>query len=229
MAERILIVEDEAAIRDLLTMTLRRSGYDTVAVGNVSQARSEIMDRLPHLILMDWMLPDTSGFEYARTLKRDIVTCEIPIIMVTARSDENDRVRGLEIGADDYIIKPFSPKELIARIKTVLRRGTPMGESEVIRVDGIQVDLASHRVLFNNIVVDLGPTEFRLLHFFITHPDRVYSRGQLLDQVWGTSVCIGERAVDVHIRRLRQALSTHDRDKYVQTVRGAGYRFSTKI
>lgn len=229
MAERILVVEDEAAIREMLSMTLTRSGFEIMAVGTVSQARRLIMDKLPNLILLDWMLPDTSGLEYARVLKKDAMTHEIPIIMVTARGDEGDRVRGFDVGVDDYIIKPFSPKELVARIKAVLRRGTPATDNQIIQVDGMRVDLAGHRVMINNTLLDLGPTEFRLLHFFITHPDRVYSRGQLLDHVWGGSVCIGERAVDVHIRRLRQALSTHNHDQYVQTVRGTGYRFSMMV
>ncbi len=229
MAERILVVEDEAAIREMLSMTLTRAGFEIMVVGSVSQARGLIMDRRPNLILLDWMLPDTSGLEYARILKKDAMTREIPIIMVTARGDEGDRVKGLEVGADDYVIKPFSSKELVARIKTVLRRGAPPGDNHIIQVDGMRVDLAGHRAMINNTILDLGPTEFRLLHFFITHPDRVYSRSQLLDQIWGGSICIGERAVDVHIRRLRQALATHNHDQYVQTVRGTGYRFSMLV
>ena len=229
MPDRILVVEDESAIREMLSITLTRAGFEMAGAGSVAQAQSLILDRLPNLILLDWMLPETSGLEYARILKKDALTREVPIIMVTARTDEADRVRGLEVGADDYITKPFSPKELIARIKAVLRRGKPQSEDNIIQVDGMRVDLAGHRVTINNTVLDLGPTEFRLLHFFITHPDRVYSRGQLLDRVWGGSVCIGERAVDVHIRRLRQALSEHNHDCYVQTVRGTGYRFSTLI
>ncbi len=200
-----------------------------MGVGSVSQARGVVMDKRPNLILLDWMLPDTSGIEYARSLKKDAMTREIPIIMVTARGDESDRIKGLEVGADDYITKPFSPKELVARIKTVLRRGAPPDDNQIIQADGLRVDLAGHRVMINNTIIDLGPTEFRLLHFFITHPDRVYSRSQLLDQVWGGSVFIGERAVDVHIRRLRQALATHKHDQYVQTVRGTGYRFSVLV
>lgn len=229
MPERILVVEDEAAIREMLSITLTRAGFEMAAAGSVAQAQSLILDRLPNLILLDWMLPETSGLEYARILKKDTLTREVPIIMVTARTDEADRVRGLEVGADDYITKPFSPKELVARIKAVMRRGAPPIENNVIQVDGMRVDIAGHRVTINNTILELGPTEFRLLHFFITHPDRVYSRGQLLDHVWGGSVCIGERAVDVHIRRLRQALSDYQHDRYVQTVRGAGYRFSTLV
>lgn len=229
MPERILVVEDEPAIREMLSITLTRAGFEMVCAGSVTQAQSLILDRLPNLILLDWMLPETSGLEYARILKKDELTREVPIIMVTARADEVDRVRGLEVGADDYVTKPFSPKELVARIKAVLRRGKPHAIDNVIQVDGMRVDITGHRVTINNSVLGLGPTEFRLLHFFITHPDRVYSRGQLLDQVWGGSVCIGERAVDVHIRRLRQALSEHNHDRYVQTVRGTGYRFSTLI
>lgn len=229
MTEKILVVEDEDAIREMLSMTLTRAGFETMGVGSVSQARGLIMDKRPNLILLDWMLPDISGIEYARSLKKDAMTREIPIIMVTARGDESDRIKGLEVGADDYITKPFSPKELVARIKTVLRRGAPPDDNQIIQADGLRVDLAGHRVMINNTIIDLGPTEFRLLHFFITHPDRVYSRSQLLDQVWGGSVFIGERAVDVHIRRLRQALATHKHDQYVQTVRGTGYRFSVLV
>jgi len=229
MTEKILVVEDEDAIREMLSMTLARAGFETMGVGSVSQARGVVMDKRPNLILLDWMLPDTSGIEYARSLKKDAMTREIPIIMVTARGDESDRIKGLEVGADDYITKPFSPKELVARIKTVLRRGAPPDDNQIIQADGLRVDLAGHRVMINNTIIDLGPTEFRLLHFFITHPDRVYSRSQLLDQVWGGSVFIGERAVDVHIRRLRQALATHKHDQYVQTVRGTGYRFSVLV
>lgn len=229
MTEKILVVEDEDAIREMLSMTLTRAGFETMGVGSVSQARGVVMDKRPNLILLDWMLPDISGIEYARSLKKDAMTREIPIIMVTARGDESDRIKGLEVGADDYITKPFSPKELVARIKTVLRRGAPPDDNQIIQADGLRVDLAGHRVMINNTIIDLGPTEFRLLHFFITHPDRVYSRSQLLDQVWGGSVFIGERAVDVHIRRLRQALATHKHDQYVQTVRGTGYRFSVLV
>ena len=229
MTEKILVVEDEDAIREMLSMTLTRAGFETMGVGSVSQARGVVMDKRPNLILLDWMLPDTSGIEYARSLKKDAMTREIPIIMVTARGDESDRIKGLEVGADDYITKPFSPKELVARIKTVLRRGAPPDDNQIIQADGLRVDLAGRRVMIKNTIIDLGPTEFRLLHFFITHPDRVYSRSQLLDQVWGGSVFIGERAVDVHIRRLRQALATHKHDQYVQTVRGTGYRFSVLV
>jgi len=229
MTEKILVVEDEDAIREMLSMTLARAGFETMGVGSVSQARGVVMDKRPNLILLDWMLPDVSGIEYARSLKKDVMTREIPIIMVTARGSESDRIKGLEVGADDYITKPFSPKELVARIKTVLRRGAPLDDNQVIQVEGLRVDMAGHRVMINNTIIELGPTEFRLLHFFITHPDRVYSRGQLLDQVWGGSVFIGERAVDVHIRRLRQALATHQHDQYVQTVRGSGYRFSVLV
>jgi two-component system phosphate regulon response regulator PhoB len=229
MTEKILVVEDEDSIREMLLMTLTRAGFEAMSVGSVSQARGLIMDKRPNLILLDWMLPDVSGIEYARSLKKDVMTREIPIIMVTARGSESDRIKGLEVGADDYITKPFSPKELVARIKTVLRRGAPLDDNQVIQVEGLRVDMAGHRVMINNTIIELGPTEFRLLHFFITHPDRVYSRGQLLDQVWGGSVFIGERAVDVHIRRLRQALATHQHDQYVQTVRGSGYRFSVLV
>ena len=223
----VLIVEDEVAIRDMLVFNLRRAGYEVIPVGSGQEARTSIADRFPNIILMDWMLPDTSGLELTRKLKRDPNTREIPIIMLTARVEEDDRVAGLEGGADDYITKPFSQRELIARIKAVLRRGTG-SEDEKIKVDRLMLDEGSQRVTVENEEIRLGPIEYKLLHFFMRHQDRVYSRSQLLDRVWGGGVYVEERTVDVHIRRLRKALTPHDCDKLVQTVRSAGYRFSIR-
>lgn len=225
--KRILLVEDERPIRDMLAYSLKRAGFETIDAEDVTAARRLVADRLPDLIVLDWMLPDTSGIEYARQLKRDDATAEIPIIMLTARAEEDDKVRGLEAGADDYLTKPFSPRELIARIHAVLRRSAPGGGAEAVEVGGLHLDLAGHRVTAGGRLVPLGPTEYRLLSFFMTHPDRVYSRSQLLDRVWGGDVYIEERTVDVHIRRLRKVLEEHGIADYIQTVRGAGYRFSS--
>jgi two-component system phosphate regulon response regulator PhoB len=180
-------------------------------------------------VLLDWMLPGASGMEFARRIKKDELTSHIPIIMLTAKGSESDKINGLDAGADDYITKPFSPRELIARIKAVLRRTSPQSESETIEIDKLVLDTASHRIMVDDEPLELGPTEYRLLHFFMTHPERVYSRGQLLDRVWGSNVYVEERTVDVHIRRLRKALTPSGYDQYVQTVRSAGYRFSTKV
>jgi two-component system phosphate regulon response regulator PhoB len=180
------------------------------------------------LILVDWMLPDMSGLELTRLLKRDKETKEVPVIMLTARADEHDKVAGLDSGADDYVTKPFSPRELIARIAAVLRRVSPASAEEIVDINGLKLDGSSHRVTVGDRVVTLGPTEYRLLSFFMTHPERVYTRSQLLDRVWGGNVYVEERTVDVHIRRLRKALEGFDVDQYIQTVRGAGYRFSVQ-
>ncbi|MGC8730944.1 MAG: phosphate regulon transcriptional regulator PhoB, partial [Halothiobacillaceae bacterium] len=185
--------------------------------------------QVPDLILLDWMLPGASGLELARRLKKDELTRDVPIIMLTARGEEEDKVTGLEAGADDYITKPFSPRELLARIKAVLRRATPEGESTVIRIDGLELDTGGHRVTAQGQSLEMGPTEFRLLEFFMTHPERVYSRGQLLDRVWGRNSFVEERTVDVHILRLRKALAPSGHDAMIQTVRGAGYRFSSRV
>ena len=222
---KVLVVEDEVAIRDMLVFNLGRAGYAVVPAATGTEARSSIADSYPDVVLMDWMLPDISGLELTRQLKRNPDTCEIPVIMLTARAEEDDRVAGLEGGADDYITKPFSSRELLARIKAVLRRGAP-SQDEVVAAGKLKLDAASHRVSVAAVEIALGPTEYRLLHFFMHHPDRVYSRAQLLDRVWGGNVYVEERTVDVHIRRLRQALEVHDVDKFIQTVRGAGYRFS---
>ncbi len=226
--KRLLLVEDEEAIREMLSFSLKRSGFEVETAEDVAVARRRLADRLPDLIILDWMLPDVSGVEFARALKKDEATRELPIIMLTARVEEDDKVRGLDAGADDYMTKPFSPRELVARITAVLRRAAPGGATELVDVEGLVLDLASHRVTANDKTVQLGPTEFRLLSFFMTHPERVYSRGQLLDRVWGGNVYVEERTVDVHIRRLRKALSDHGYDRFIQTVRGAGYRFSTQ-
>jgi len=224
-ARKILVVEDETAIRDMLVFSLGRAGYDVLGAGTAQEARSAIADSRPDVILMDWMLPGVSGLELTRQLKREPATREIPVIMVTARGQEDDRVTGLEGGADDYITKPFSPRELQARIKAVLRRTAPEDDA-VAAVGELKLDSASHRVSVCGESISLGPTEYRLLSFFIQHPERVYSRAQILDRVWGGNVYVEERTVDVHIRRLRKALSEHGYDKLIQTVRGAGYRLS---
>lgn len=226
MNKQILIVDDEAAIRDMVAFALRKADYEPVAASDVREAQHRIAERVPDLILLDWMLPGTSGIEYARRLRRDDMTREVPIIMLTARGDENDRVNGLESGVDDYVVKPFSARELLARIKAVIRRSHGDDGEGSIQVGPLQLDAAAHRVKSGDIELHLGPIEYRLLAFFMTHTDRVYSRAQLLDQVWGSNVYVEERTVDVHIRRLRKALEKGQADSLVQTVRGAGYRFS---
>jgi two-component system phosphate regulon response regulator PhoB len=225
---RVLVVEDEQPIRDLIAFGLRRAGCDVSLAEHSQAALASIGDRRPDLVLVDWMLPDMSGVELVRTLRRDANTRDIPVIMLTARGEEADKVTGLESGADDYVTKPFSARELVARIQAVLRRSAPAGESERVDVDGLALDQAGHRVTAGDKPVALGPTEYRLLAFLMTHPDRVYSRGQLLDRVWGGNVYVEERTVDVHIRRLRKALEPGGYDRFVQTVRGAGYRFSAQ-
>ncbi|MBZ4038661.1 MAG: phosphate regulon transcriptional regulatory protein PhoB [Lysobacterales bacterium RIFOXYD1_FULL_69_11] len=232
MQKRILIVEDEPAIRDMVAFALRKGEYDPVHAGDAREAQAAIADRVPDLILLDWMLPGTSGLELARRWRREALTREVPIIMLTARGEENDRVGGLEAGVDDYVVKPFSARELLARIRAVLRRSREDDEDGSVSVGGLRIDGAAHRVFARNgggedQPVQIGPTEYRLLHFFMTHAERVYSRTQLLDHVWGGSVYVEERTVDVHIRRLRKTLEPHGLDGMVQTVRGSGYRFST--
>ena len=227
MQRKVLIVEDEAAIREMLTFNLARAGYEVLAAATGIEARTAMVDRYPDVVLMDWMLPDISGLELTRQLKRDPDTREIPVIMLTARAQEDDRVAGLEGGADDYITKPFSPRELLARIKAVLRRGAAF-QDEVVTAGKLKLNTASHRVSVADAEISLGPTEYRILHFVMHHPDRVYSRAQLLDRIWGGNVYVEERTVDVHIRRLRKALTPSGYDRLVQTVRGAGYRFSPR-
>lgn len=221
----VLIVEDEQPIRDMLVFHLNRAGYDTVTAEDGRAARAAIAARFPDLVLMDWMLPDTSGLELTRQLKRDAATREIPIIMVTARVGEDDRVGALDGGADDYVDKPFSPRELLARMRAVMRRGETAA-GDLFEFGKLRLDVASHRVSADGRAISLGPTEYRLLEFFMRHPDRVYSRSQLLDRVWGGDVYVEERTVDVHIRRLRKALEPGACDRMIQTVRGSGYRFS---
>jgi two-component system, OmpR family, phosphate regulon response regulator PhoB len=226
MAAKILLVEDEPAIQELLAFNVTQCGFHAIQASDAGSAMAHIGRELPDMILLDWMLPGTSGIELARRLRAEQRTRNIPIIMLTARTDERDKVLGLEAGADDYITKPFSPRELMARIRAVLRRRAPQMSDETVRVQGLELSPTTHRVTANGQQIELGPTEFRLLHFFMTHPERVYSRSQLLDQVWGDHVFVEERTVDVHIRRLRQALEPSAMDRLVQTVRGSGYRFS---
>ena len=228
MARKILVVEDEAPIRDMLCFVLEQNGYQAVTAEDFESAINALVEPYPDLVLLDWMLPGGSGIQIAKKMKQHDLTRNIPIIMITARGEEEDKVRGLEVGADDYVTKPFSPKELMARIKAVIRRVAPTSLDEVIEVQGLKLDPVSHRVMASDQALDMGPTEFRLLHFFMTHPERVYSREQLLDHVWGTNVYVEDRTVDVHIRRLRKAISIAGHDRLVQTVRGSGYRFSAK-
>ncbi|MGM0672934.1 phosphate regulon transcriptional regulator PhoB [Thioalkalivibrio sp.] len=226
MATRILLVEDDAAICEMLQAPFQKAGYAVLEAGDVRTAKARLLENPPDLILLDWMLPDTSGIDWARTLKASPVTKDIPLIMLTARGEEEDRVRGLDVGADDYVTKPFSPRELVARMKAILRRTSPTTSEEPVEIEGLRLDPVSHRISGNGETINVGPTEYNLLHFFMTHRDRVFSREQLLDKVWGTNVYVEERTVDVHIRRLRKALTPTGHDHLVQTVRGAGYRFS---
>jgi two-component system phosphate regulon response regulator PhoB len=223
----VLIVDDEAPIREMIAVALEMADYDYLEAADAREAHALIVDKQPDLILLDWMLPGTSGVELARRLKKEEATAEIPIIMLTAKVEEDNKIQGLEVGADDYITKPFSPRELVARLKAVLRRTTPPGVETPIEVDGLTLDPVGHRVTTETGALSIGPTEYRLLQFFMTHQERVYTRSQLLDQVWGGNVYVEERTVDVHIRRLRKALGDQY-DHLIQTVRGTGYRFSTR-
>jgi two-component system phosphate regulon response regulator PhoB len=229
MSRTILLVEDEAPIREMLSFVLEQAGFNVVEAEDFDVALEKVKEPYPDLILLDWMLPGGSGVQLAKKLKQHEFTRDIPVIMLTARGEEDDKIRGLEAGADDYVTKPFSPKELVARIKAVMRRVTPTSKEEPIEFNGLILEPISHRVTANGDPLDMGPTEFKLLHFFMTHSERVYSRELLLDNVWGTNVYVEDRTVDVHIRRLRIALSQHGHDAMIQTVRGAGYRFSNKI
>lgn len=222
----ILVVEDEDAIREMLMMVLEQSDFQVIVVASAEKALLALAEKLPDLILLDWMLPGISGVELARRLKKDDGYSDLPIILLTARGEEEDKVRGLEIGADDYITKPFSPKELIARIRAVTRRSNNSSGSKQISMGDLILDTEQHRLTIAGKTLDVSPTEFKLMHFFMMNPEKVYSRSQLLDQVWGRSVYIEERTVDVHIRRLRKILSEYGREEVVQTVRGFGYRFS---
>jgi two-component system, OmpR family, phosphate regulon response regulator PhoB len=227
--KQVLIVEDEPAIRDMVAFALTRAGIEPVHAGDTRAAQEAIIARVPDLILLDWMLPGMSGLEFARRLRRDELTRGVPVIMLTARGEEDDRVSGLDAGVDDYVVKPFSARELVARVKAVLRRSQGESEEGTVELGGLRIDGPAHRVFAGDRPVAIGPTEYRLLHFFMTHAERVYSRGQLLDHVWGGNVYVEERTVDVHIRRLRKTLEPFALDGLVQTVRGSGYRFSTTI
>ncbi|MDP1934757.1 MAG: phosphate regulon transcriptional regulator PhoB [Nitrosomonas sp.] len=235
MAVTILIVEDELAIQELIALNLKRAGHMVLCADSAEQAKKMVNNVLPDLVLLDWMLPDMSGIEFARKLRREDRTKAIPIIMLTARIQESDKIAGLEAGADDYITKPFSPRELLARIKAVLRRRLPEMSDEIIEMGGLRLDPTTHRVhvYASNepeklSEIALGPTEFRLLHFLMAYKERVHTRSQLLDRVWGDHVFIEDRTVDVHIRRLRKILEAVDKENLVQTVRGTGYRFSVE-
>lgn len=228
-SKTVLIVDDEAAIREMIRVALEMAEFDCIEAATAQEAHTALVDHKPGLVLLDWMLPGTSGIELLRRFKREDLTREIPVIMLTAKGEEDNKIQGLDVGADDYITKPFAPRELIARIKAVLRRSGQFDDDSVIDVQGLRLDPASHRVFIRDRPVDMGPTEFKLLKFFMTHQERAYSRGQLLDHVWGGNVYVEERTVDVHIRRLRKALQTDiaDYGSLIQTVRGTGYRFST--
>ena len=226
MSATILVVEDEPGIQEVLKFNLGQHGHDVRIAPDAEEAMNQLRGSLPDLILLDWMLPGLPGIDLARRIRADNRLKDIPIIMLTARSEERDKIQGLDTGADDYITKPFSPRELMARIKAVLRRRAPQMTEDAVEIQGLRLDPLSHRVFGNQQALDLGPTEFRLLHFLMTHTERVYSRSQLLDQVWGDHVFVEERTVDVHIRRLRSALEPTAPDRLIQTVRGSGYRFS---
>ena len=223
---KILVVEDERAIREMVTFHLQRASFSVVEAANCQEAMIIISDEQPDLAIIDWMLPDMSGLELTRNLRRNKDNEDLAIIMLTAKNEERDMIAGLHGGADDYITKPFSPKELVARIRTVLRRSQPSAIDEIIKSGVIEIDSAAHRVKLNGDQIKLGPTEYRLLKFFVTHPDRVFSRSQLLDKAWGGNVYVEERTVDVHVRRLRAILEKSGAEDYIQTVRGAGYRYS---
>jgi two-component system phosphate regulon response regulator PhoB len=222
----ILVVEDEDAIREMLVVVLEQAGFNVHAASTAAEAQRFLNDSLPDLILLDWMLPDLSGVEFARRLRKEAIYQELPIIMLTARGEEEDKIRGFGCGVDDYMTKPFSPRELVARLRAVLRRSSKHQWSPQITAGDLVLDTEQHRLTIGEQNVEVSPTEFRLMQFFMTHPDKVFNRTQLLDQVWGRSVYIEERTVDVHIRRLRKILETYGREELVQTVRGFGYRFS---
>lgn len=226
MSAKILVVEDEAAIQELIALNLENTGYSVLRADNAEEAMVIIKTILPDLVLLDWMLPNMSGIELAAILRREARTKTVPVIMLTARVEENDKIKGLEVGADDYITKPFSPRELMARIKAVLRRRAPELSDDIIETGGLRLDPTTHRITVEANEVALGPTEFRLLHFLMTHAERVYSRSQLLDRVWGDHVFVEDRTVDVHIRRVRKALEVVGKEKLVETIRGSGYRFT---
>lgn len=228
-SDKILIVDDEAAIREMISIALDLAGYNCIEAEDALQAHHFVVDERPALILLDWMLPGMSGIELARRLKRDESTREIPIIMLTARGEEDHKVQGLDAGADDYLTKPFSTRELASRIKAVLRRSNVLHQESAIEAEGLKLDPVSHRVSADDKLVEMGPTEYRLLAFFMSHPERAYTRTQMLDQVWGGNVYVEDRTIDVHIRRLRKALEPFGYDRFIQTVRGTGYRFSVQM
>ena len=223
----VLIVDDEPDIREVIRFALEKAGFRVLEAGHADDARKLIAEQ-PDIILLDWMLPGRSGLELAAQLKQNPKTRAMPIIMVSARGEEEDRIRGLDTGADDYITKPFSPREMVARVNAVLRRSRPEDRADAIEIGGLRIDNISHRVSADGTVIEIAPTEYRLLHFFMTHADRAFSRSQLLDQVWGNHVYVEERTVDVHVRRLRKALEETGHEHLLQTVRGVGYRFSDK-
>ena len=226
MQATILLVEDEAEVREMVNRTLAREGFEMLTAADAAEGQRRIAERVPDLMLVDWMLPSVSGIEFVRRCKRDELTEDVPVIMLTARADENDRVHGLEIGADDYVSKPFSPRELAARIRAVLRRTSGQDSEGTLTAGKLSLSTVSHRVYVDDEPVEIGPTEFRLLRFLMGHPERVYSRAQLLDHVWSREVFVEERTVDVHVLRLRKLLKPYGFDRAVQTVRGVGYRFS---
>jgi len=228
LSQTVLLVEDEDAIREMIAGALDRAGFTVVEAGDANQAEGMLKEFAPCVILLDWMLPGISGIEIARRIKRQDETKEIPIIMLTARCEESDRLTGFDVGVDDYVGKPFSVRELVARVKAVVRRAQPETEESPIEVNGLRLDPISHRVTGEGKPVKIGPTEFRMLQFFMHNQERVFSRGQLLDNVWGNNVYVEERTVDVHVRRLRKALSPHGLDTLIQTVHGTGYRFSRR-
>jgi len=223
---KILVVDDEAPIRMMLRQALVRHGFEVTEATDGQDALNKIADAMPDLLLLDWMMPGMTGINLAHKLRHDVATRELPIIMLTAKTDEDDRIKGLEWGADDFVSKPFSPRELIARINAVLRRSNPAEEDGIIEHGSLRLDATSHRVTVDGQQIDLGPTEFKMLRFFMNNPDRVFSRNQLLDRVWGQGSFIEDRTVDVHIRRLRKVLEPYEIEGYLQTVRGTGYRFS---
>jgi two-component system phosphate regulon response regulator PhoB len=228
MRGKILIVDDEPAIRQMVSLALSQANYDCLEAADTAEAQTKILADKPDLILLDWMLPKVSGMDYARQLRREKLTEDIPVIMLTARTEEEDKVKGLDSGVDDYITKPFSTRELLARIRALLRRTSPHAAEVSVETGGLSLDPVTHRVMAAGQTLSLGPTEFRLLHFFMTHPERVHSRERLLNGVWGNNVYVEERTVDVHIRRLRKILTPTGHDGLIQTVRGTGYRFSAQ-
>ena len=227
MSATVLVVEDEPQIQELLAVNLEHSGHKVLRAASAEEADAAIRKALPDVVVLDWMLPGESGVAFARRLRADERTRDLPILMLTARAMEQDKISGLEAGADDYLTKPFSPKELAARIKAVLRRRAPELSGDAVEAEGLRLDPATRRVSANGQRVELAPSEFRLLHFLMTHRERVYTRAQLLDQVWGDHVFIEERTVDVHIRRLRKALAASGHDRLIDTVRGSGYGLMT--